>query len=248
MSDSTMVKIDLFFEDPAICHNPPRLYSVLYLLRRDISYCIGSDPSSGKALFPAAMAILAGIDLMAKFFKGSDRRGEVGQRFRDFVKKYFRPISSTDADTIYQLRNALLHSFGLYSKSGSRVYNFALAQVQGSLVQPLGNDKYLVDVRTLHNGFEIAIAKYQTDLMADETLQARFREMYPTYGTVYISRSKQGDILEPMMGNVPSTNGSSLARKVAREVIDFPTKTDLTAGSTIADGFPYDVNDASECD
>jgi hypothetical protein len=60
---------------------------------------------------------------------------------------------------------------------------------------------------------------------------------------------KQSDILEPMIANVSSTSvafpikgssGSSLARKVAGEVIDFSIKNDFTAGSAIAEGFPYE--------
>jgi len=191
ISNSFTADVNLFFENPAVYHTPPRRYSVLYLLRRDISTCMGVDPSSGKpigfqALFPAAMAVLAGIDLLGKFLAGSDKPREVGSRFRRFIARYFRDISPADAEVIYQLRNALLHSFGLYSESKGKVYRFILVIAGKSLVQSLGNDTYLVDIRVLYDKFETAIASYRADLAADGMLQSHFSTMFPKYGVLYI--------------------------------------------------------------
>ncbi|MBM4467238.1 MAG: hypothetical protein FJ014_17070 [Chloroflexi bacterium] len=192
MNDPTMTNIDLFFEDPAIYHAPPRSYSVLYLLRRDISVCLGIDPNSGnpinfQALLPGAMAILAGIDLLGKFLAGNDNIGEVGKRFKDFVSKYLQAVSPTDATILYQLRNSLLHSFGLYSEDRKgNVYKFTLSATQRPLVQPLGSDNYLVDVRTLRSQFETGIANYQADLKSDLSLQTCFNAMFSKYGAVCI--------------------------------------------------------------
>jgi hypothetical protein len=63
----------LFFEDPTY-RKPPGEYGILYLLRRDINLCLENekDPDLGIAQFPGAMAIMAGIDLLAKFYKGDD--------------------------------------------------------------------------------------------------------------------------------------------------------------------------------
>ena len=114
--------IALFFQDPTTEPGTPGKLGVLYLLRRDIRECVTIEK---KILWPATMAILAGIDLLGKFYAGEDGGG-VGLRFRSFVDKYFQPISDDDAETIYQLRNALLHSFGLYSKSTTNTYYFSL--------------------------------------------------------------------------------------------------------------------------
>ena len=117
---------DKFFQSPLQPRSLPGDFGILYLLRRDIIQCLGKNPNTGAALglqsvWPGAMAILAGIDLLAKYLAGNDDRGGVGKRFREFVKsKYFGPISAGDEETIYQLRNALLHSFGLYSESESK--------------------------------------------------------------------------------------------------------------------------------
>ena len=85
------------------------------------TYAWGINPDTGedvsyRALWPGAMAMLAGIDLLAKFFAGCDRPGKVGERFLLFIEQFFVGMHSTDREVIYQLRNSLLHSFGLYSQ------------------------------------------------------------------------------------------------------------------------------------
>jgi hypothetical protein len=197
MEEETVLdRIDLFFEDPTVYHEPPRWYGVLYLLRRDIRTCLDIGRNAGakthcKALWPGAMAIMAGIDLLAKFLVGSDSVGQSGRRFRDFVGKYFEQVSSDDATTIYQLRNALLHSFGLYSEYKSenkrKVYRFTLTAAHRPLVQEWADDKYWIDILALHDRFETAIECYHADLRDDQALQRNFNAMFPKYGTIYIS-------------------------------------------------------------
>lgn len=180
--------ISIFFKDPAIPPASLGKSSVLYLLRRDINQCIIAK----QILWPATMAILAGIDLLGKFYAGKDGQG-VGRRFKNFVNKYFHPISLDDAETIYQLRNALLHSFGLYSKSETETtkkeyfFNLILPE-EGPLVRqhPENPDMYLVSIAALYNKFEAAIKGYKKDVENDDTLQSNFGLMYPYYGTIGI--------------------------------------------------------------
>ena len=184
-------KADVFFESPKCNRTPPGDYGVLHLLRRDICYCLGWDPTtnaktSHPTLWPGGMAILAGIDLLAKFFKGDDAGGQVGHRFRDFVTKYFQPITSGDEETIYQLRNALLHSFGLYSRAKHGPYHFVLSVNRAPLVQSFGKDIYQIDLVTLHQAFENALGKFVADLNTDATLQTNFLKMFPNYGSIHI--------------------------------------------------------------
>ena len=183
------------FENPKISRAPPADYGVLHLLRRDICLCLGWDPvtqtkTSHPTLWPGGMAILAGIDLIAKYFKGDDTPGQVGQRFRDFIAKYFQPITSGDEETIYQLRNALLHSFGLYSKSKTKDYHFVLTVNGSALVQSHGSDTYQIDLRSLHQKFEDSLGKYSTDLNADPTLQSNFLKMFVNYGAIHVELRK----------------------------------------------------------
>jgi len=186
---------DIFFEAPTKNRKPPNTFGVLYLLRRDVITCLGVDPSSGtptsyRALWPGAMGILAGVDLVAKFWRGSDERGEVGKRFKKFVNKYFQPIPAGDEEVLYQLRNSLLHSFGLYSEDKGKVYRFHLSDQRGSQQTPLVHhnppDVYQVDILTLHDQFERAIMQYQNDVESNVKLQQNFNLMFPKYGAIKI--------------------------------------------------------------
>lgn len=177
-------QIDLFFRDPAIPPSPVGTFSVLYLLRRDIKQCV----ESRQILWPATMAILAGIDLLGKLHAGQDGRG-VGKRFRGFISDYFLSVSSEDAKTIYQLRNALLHSFGLYAESEEKKYYFNLIyQDIGTLIQthPQHSDRYLVSITSLYCEFETAIDRYQVDLATDPDLKRKFKAMFPRYGAINV--------------------------------------------------------------
>jgi len=87
----------------------------------------------------------------------------------------------------------VLHSFGLYSKDRKgNEYKFVLTSKQESvqLVQCMENNNYLIDIRTLHKQFEIAIEKYQTDVIADvkykQILQENFSKMFPKYSATNI--------------------------------------------------------------
>ncbi len=88
------------------------------------------------------MGICAGIDLLGKFFVGNDDKGGVGKRFRNFLITYFS-VPQNDAETLYQLRNSLLHSFGLYSevtdKAGKvvQIYKFVLYGNTRTLITPI---------------------------------------------------------------------------------------------------------------
>ncbi|MBI5118763.1 hypothetical protein HZA56_20020 [Candidatus Poribacteria bacterium] len=185
------VRADLFFESPRNHIPSPRSYGVLYLLRRDICRCLERDhdtnvETSHVTLWPGGMAILAGIDLLGKFHEGDDESGQVGQRFRAFICKYFQPISAEEAETIYQLRNSLLHSFGLYSRTKSHEYRFILSASGVPLVQQMSAGCYQVDLLTLHGKFEDSVKQYAADLNADPMLQENFRKMFPCYGSIRI--------------------------------------------------------------
>ena len=153
---------------------------------------MGTDPTTQHtipyaALWPGTMAILAGIDLLAKFYAGSDKINEVGPRFRNFIGKYFGPLSPNDQETVYQLRNSLLHSFGLYSETAKgEKYHFALGQNLGQFISSPGTDVYVIDIRELHRRFETAVLQYQGELDNNSTLQKYFSSLFHKYGAIRI--------------------------------------------------------------
>jgi len=176
-------KVNLFFMhpliDPAIQPRSSKTLSILYLLRRDIQGCL----SESKYLIPATMAILAGIDLLAKFHAGDDAQGKVTLRFKNFVSTYFQPLAPNDAATVYALRNALLHSFGLYSEGR----NFMLAERHSSGRLVVSESYYtIIAAHTLYSRLEQAITQYQDALNTDETLQQHFDRMFHRYGFMHM--------------------------------------------------------------
>ena len=192
-------KADMFFCNPSQKPSDiPGTFSILYLLRRDILQCLGFDPNTGTMnkepiLWPGGMAIFAGIDLLAKFFTGNDDFGKVRKRFIDFIAEYFQPLTKERQETIYQLRNALIHSFGLYSKDNKeRPYHFVLTAERSKrspLVLHTPPDTYQIDLLSLHQQFEDALKNYAVDLNKSRNLQDNFLRMFPNYGSVAILRN-----------------------------------------------------------
>ena len=178
MDNAIERNINLFFQDPRIEPVIPGKLSVLYLLRRDVMHCFDHNI----ILFPATMTILAGIDLLAKFYAGNDKTGQVGARFKNLIKRYFSNISNDDAIVLYQLRNALLHSFGLFSRDNNKDYSFALGPASSFINRV--NDMYYINPWILRNQFEEAIQRYRSNLDTDSTLCAYFQAMFPRYGTM----------------------------------------------------------------
>ena len=187
------LEADLFFREPNEPPSFPDTFGVLYLLRRDAIQCTGIDPNTGAknmpiAIWPGAMTVLAGVDLLGKFYTGSDKIGEVGKRFKGFLSQYFAPIKQDDENTIYQLRNALLHSFGLYSETKTEIFRFKIKLSGGELVTRVDSEKVHVDLKTLHQKFEHAIKEYQCDIGGCSKLQRNFRNMFHKYGSIYIEK------------------------------------------------------------
>lgn len=183
--DNLQNDIALFFRQPNDFDSKSGIHSTLYLLRRDTSMCFGYDPNNNQkinfeALFPATMAVMAGIDLVAKFLY-SDKTS-VRKRFKDYVFKY---IDITFSEELFQLRNSIVHSFGLYSEGKEgKIYHFVLAKGIEKLIQQATPSTYYIDIELLWKQFEKSILLYQKELVTSLDLQKIFMDMYPKYGTV----------------------------------------------------------------
>ncbi len=180
MSETIQKDKPLFFEDPTIEPKPPGEFSVLYLLRRDIQACLDNQTA-----WPAAMMILAGIDLLAKFNAGEDSVGNIGKRFHNYVNEHFEPLD--EGELIYQLRNSLFQSFGLRStdKRGN-VYKFTVSASPGQPLFQKRDGRHVVDIHALNTAFEESIANYRRTLTGTLPLE-RFLSMAPEYGFIYVA-------------------------------------------------------------
>ena len=186
MIDPIEDNLRIFFRDPNEIPEAFGTHGVLYLLRRDVVRCVQND---NVILFPALMMMLAGIDLLGKFYAGSDAGSFVGDRFRNFIIEYFTSVSDEDAETLYQLRNALLHSFGLFSRGrGGKEYHFAIGPATRFVNAFEG--RYYINPKDLYAQFESAIQQYQEDLSSDAALRAKFQAMFDRYGTTILGVEK----------------------------------------------------------
>ncbi len=94
--------ITFFFAPPRVDveryrHSEPQR-SVLALVRQEAIDClvgmwhdedvVAARPDTDHRLFAAAMVLFAGLDLLAKFFSGSDESGQATHRFVTFVQRF----------------------------------------------------------------------------------------------------------------------------------------------------------------
>ena len=195
-------EIGLFFDEPKVYHAPPRQYSVLYLLRRDIDTALGYsrqraeqfgvdgiyDPNQPffdiKSLFLAVSGILTGVDLIAKFYAGRYDTSGTGERFKAFFKEYF-PQDIVDAPNImWQFRNAIVHSYGLFGiDNKGNEYGFGLTHNKGKLLQMNSDGVYIICGTTLFLAFEAALGAYFQQLNTDTELQNKFHIVFAKCGT-----------------------------------------------------------------
>jgi hypothetical protein len=146
-------------------------------------------------LFPGAMVVLAGIDLLAKFHAGSEKPGGVQKRFIEFVSAYFSNCTADDSRILWHFRNALMHSFGLWGSDNGRPVFFNLRFTGGPIVEVLDSGStYVVDVHALHREFERGLAIYREALDSQQTVRDNFDKMFGHYGKVTFT-GKQ--LLEP---------------------------------------------------
>jgi len=205
MSNNINESIRKFFEDTTENHDVSKdiyEFSILYLLVRDIQTCLNINPSiklnekfkcgeckneiNVRAQWPAIMGILAGIDLLGKFYDGSDSSGvgDVGTRFKKFLIKFFR-TTQKESDALYKLRNSMLHSFGLYSTS----YKFMLLESKyekfiefKTIRTPPPAELAIINVEKLYNKFMKSISLYQNSLKRDSALRQKFSDIFQHYG------------------------------------------------------------------
>lgn len=188
-------KLELFFKDPHVPCEVPGNFSTLYLLRKDAWKCYGCDPDgcveTTKVLFPGAMTVFCGIDLLAKFHCGDS--GPVTVRFKQYVQEFFPSGQSLPnlAQHVYGLRNCLMHSFGMRDRaksSGKITYGIKADETDTVLLVELREDEwYVIDIVTLHSEFEASIEAFKKHVLRNQSSHQTFSEMWDRYGSLFFS-------------------------------------------------------------
>jgi hypothetical protein len=207
MADTT--HIDFFFRPPQDFKGREGQHSTLHLLRREIQECLldqspveegllleqldaPDEPDEPRPplrrIIAATILTFAGLDLLATFHAGQGGQ-RAGPRFKRFARQYLR-LNPADAGALWQVRSALVHSFGPYDPQGgrrvllttpapgSRLTARAIRQEAGTWhVSPVAVYRDLVR----------AIQAYEADVRAGApAIRANFDRMFPHYGTMAI--------------------------------------------------------------
>ncbi len=188
-------KMDLFFKDPHVPSEVPGEMSTLYLLRKDVWKCYGCNPDdcseTTRVLFPGAMTVFCGIDLLAKFYQSDE--GRVGDRFKQYVEAFFPSGKEQDLPKhIYGLRNSMMHSFGMRAKrraTGEITYGIKVEDdcSQGFLVELKKDEWYVIDILDLREQFEASIEKFKRHVQRTTSLHETFSDMWDQYGSMFFS-------------------------------------------------------------
>ena len=136
------------------------------------------------------MVIVSGIDLLAKFYAGSDEvgRGKIEGRVVRFAKKYLFGEERNAGELAVALhagfRNPISHSFSLHSKT----HRMTLISdgVDDGAIWRMRDDKnaFTVSLEGLFGAFIRAIHAYEADVRASAELQANFEKMFEHYGAI----------------------------------------------------------------
>lgn len=171
-------------------------YSTLYLLRMDAQRCYQIAPP---IYWLSAIALLSGVDLLAKLYNGSDSINQGGPRFKDFVNRF---MAAGDGIKMWDLRNAMMHSYGVFHTEpdpagGSRLEKRFRLTAHGALGAPIAgasifnvgssSDVFELDILELRVAFDMAVADYETHIRATPSEQlSKFEPMFEKYGWIYI--------------------------------------------------------------
>ncbi len=193
-------QIDFFFAPP-VPEQDGSSKSTLHLNRREAQDCflgdfmaerdVANDPRDRRRVFATVMVIAAGIDLLGKFYAGSDksRPGEVGDRIIEFAERFVftgQPSAHDFSEVLYYAcRNPMLHSFTLHNNRFKISLTTELSS--GAIwraTAPDGSTSYVVSVGGLYTAYIAAIGRYEVALKGDAALQKNFSAMFPTYGSI----------------------------------------------------------------
>lgn len=188
-------KVELFFLEPKSDYHPDE-FSALHLLRRHIRICLCIDPKNeAQAIWPAAIATLSGIDLLGLYYSGEILNGRITKpkntygRFRNFCVDFLK-LSIKDARTIYMLRNAFVHTYGLLAaESRGDVYRFTVYYKDEpwlikQTTDSIGNTIHIVNLFDLYKKFESAIDSYRVSVKKDSQTQVNFEKVFNELGTI----------------------------------------------------------------
>ena len=194
-------KIEFFFTAPYKLTEVSQLtatMSSLFMLRREVQFCLIGDlapedhvidiaMSDGEyRLFATMMVTMSGVDLLAKFWAGSDAVGGVGERIKGFAERYMFANAKDpkrSGEILYlALRNPLLHSFTLYDKK-LEIWMMNRQPQFDIIENPAKPGHVLISIEGIYLAFIRGLRAYHAELVTSSDLKTKFEAMYERYGT-----------------------------------------------------------------
>jgi hypothetical protein len=176
----------------------------LHLLRRDLEHLYKPErefydveADKHKAPFLACIGIMSGFDMLSKFYAPMKQKKQNNRkRFVTFATKIAKH-NKRDANLMWDLRNALAHSYSLTLRGknpGARITLTTGAQ-EGHWVTRTyrGGQRYLtVNFWELKSAFLKAITAYRDELLAPtrKTLRTRFTDYFNSDGYITVRKGK----------------------------------------------------------
>ncbi len=152
------------------------LYSPLYLILKDINYCLRGSKNKDRADRASVVLVCIAIEIVVENVFFDHKKGE--WRLGEFAERYMN-LNEEEAKAIRKLRNALSHnnySTVYKDKSGRRELSFliTLNYIKKVIFQSKKDpSRYLVDPDKLRDSFVNAIEKYRNYLLKRESRKAR---------------------------------------------------------------------------
>jgi len=179
-------------------------FGTLYLLRRELvetgfsvekiqPESVFSARPLEKRPFASTMLTCTGIDLLGKFLAGHDAdddrnqkcQSRNGQRFKAFCKRF---LHISEEEMLWELRNSMMHSFGLYlSARTNRTYRLT-SDLDGQVVKRIEGENWQISASSLYWAFIAGVEEYEQAVRANYRLEENFARMFPKYGTLEMTR------------------------------------------------------------
>jgi len=175
-------------------------YSNLYILRKDILWCRGIDPISGKKICDEGGAPFAALILLRILFNYLVWLS--GTTFDDFIKKYSPEDLNIDKlNILNRLRNALEHeSYQLVWKPDikrneiGKITHFAMAENKESqLIEKIDENRdeeyWAVNISKLHSSIENSAINLYEDALKNRELRKKILSLSINHSMHVISKN-----------------------------------------------------------
>lgn len=128
--------------------------------------------------------VFSALDIMAQMYAGKAGTKRTAKKTILFYRKYMQ-LNEITAEVLYQLRNAVTHSFGTHSSNPAKKtqYRFVYNLSGDKLFEQKSAVVYSVNTDQLNNRFLRAVQQFKTDVLNDAAVRKRFFAVYRRIGT-----------------------------------------------------------------